>query len=207
MAVTIIYETHSITTDNEAGIATGWLPGRLSAEGRRLARELGRRRRDDNLAVVFTSDLARAVETADLAFGDRGIPIVQDARLRECDYGALNGMPMARLAVERCRRIDTPFPGGQSYRQVVTAMDDFLRDLARDWDGREVLIVAHSANRWALEVLLGGAALEALVDAPFVWQEGWRFTLPADWGKSGGSGAAEPGRPRQAGGAPPTPAQ
>ena len=27
MSVEIIYETHSISTDNEAGIATGWLPG------------------------------------------------------------------------------------------------------------------------------------------------------------------------------------
>lgn len=30
MAVELVYETHSITTDNEAGIATGWLPRRLS---------------------------------------------------------------------------------------------------------------------------------------------------------------------------------
>ena len=34
MTVEIIFETHSITVDNEAGIATGWLPGRLSAAGR-----------------------------------------------------------------------------------------------------------------------------------------------------------------------------
>ena len=28
MAVQIIFETHSVSTDNEAGVATGWLPGR-----------------------------------------------------------------------------------------------------------------------------------------------------------------------------------
>jgi hypothetical protein len=33
VAVSIVYETHSITTDNEDGIATGWLPGRLSEAG------------------------------------------------------------------------------------------------------------------------------------------------------------------------------
>jgi broad specificity phosphatase PhoE len=42
MAVQIVYETHSLTEDNEAGRATGWLPGRLSAAGRELAAELGR---------------------------------------------------------------------------------------------------------------------------------------------------------------------
>jgi broad specificity phosphatase PhoE len=81
MSVEIIYETHSVTTDNEAGIATGWLPGRLSEQGRSLAVELGRRRRDDGLAAVFVSDLTRAVDTAHLAFGGTGIPIHQDPRL------------------------------------------------------------------------------------------------------------------------------
>ena len=30
-------------------------------------------------------------------------------------------------------------------------------------------------------LLLHGASLEALVDAPFGWQEGWRYTLPSGW--------------------------
>jgi broad specificity phosphatase PhoE len=67
MGVAIVYETHSITEDNERGIAIGRLPGRLSAEGRRLARQLGERRRGERF--VFVSDLGRAVETAELAFG------------------------------------------------------------------------------------------------------------------------------------------
>jgi broad specificity phosphatase PhoE len=185
MTVEIIYETHSITTDNEAGIATGWLPGRLSERGRRLAHELGERHREDNLAAVFVSDLARAVETAEIAFGGSYISIHQDARLRECNYGTLNGMPVAQLAAERSRHIDKPFPGGQSYRQVVAETRDFLRDLAAQWDGHIVLIIAHSANKWALDHLLNGVPLEDLVDAPFGWQEGWRYSLPAAWGRAG----------------------
>ncbi|MEV4349681.1 histidine phosphatase family protein [Actinoplanes sp. NPDC049596] len=181
MTVDIVYETHSITTDNEAGLATGWRPGRLSENGRRLARDLGRRRRDDGFAVVFTSDLARAVETADLAFGDTGIPIRQDPRLRECDYGTLNGMPVSELARIRSRHIRKPFPGGQSYQDVVDQTRDFLADLARDFDGHKVLLIAHSANRWALTTLLTGVPLEAQVDAPFAWQEGWPYTLPTGW--------------------------
>jgi alpha-ribazole phosphatase/probable phosphoglycerate mutase len=177
MTVEIIYETHSISTDNEAGIATGWLPGELSDAGRELARKLGERRRNDGIAAVFVSDLWRAVETAEIAFSASGIPIYQDARLRECNYGALNGIPVARLAAERSRHIDEPFPGGQSYRQVVDEMRSFLRDLAGGWDGSTVLIVAHSANKWALDHLLRDLALEELVDAPFGWQEGWIYSL------------------------------
>lgn len=147
MAVDIVYETHSLTEDNEKGIATGWLPGRLSERGRRFAAELGARRRDTGLAMVFVSDLRRAVETTEIAFADTAIPIRQDPRLRECDYGELNGCPGAVLAAERARHVDNPFPGGQSYRQVIQATSDFLRDLAADWDGRRVLLIAHSANK------------------------------------------------------------
>lgn len=181
MAVEIIYETHSISTDNEAGIATGWLPGRLSATGRRQAAELGARRRDDDIAAIFSSDLARAVETAEIAFAGREIPRFQDTRLRECNYGTLNGAPVTEVAKVRSRHIGEPFSGGQSYQDVVAQTGDFLRDLALAWDGQTVLLIAHSANKWALDVLLKGFALENLVDAPFNWQEGWRYTLPTPW--------------------------
>jgi alpha-ribazole phosphatase/probable phosphoglycerate mutase len=181
MAVEIIYETHSISTDNEAGVATGWLPGRLLERGRVLAAELGQRRRNDDIAAVYSSDLRRAVETAEIAFAESGIPLHQDARLRECNYGELNGAPVAVLAQERARRIDTRFPGGQSYRDVVEQTASFLRDVANRHDGQRILIIAHSANRWALECLLNGACLADLVDAPFDWQEGWRYLLPTGW--------------------------
>lgn len=177
--IEIVYETHSTTEDNEAGIATGWLPGRLSERGRREAMRLGERRRGDGVAAVLTSDLARAVETAEIAFSGSGIPVEQDARLRECDYGRLNGAPVVLL--ERSKHVDERYPGGECFQDVVERTRDFLRDLAAARDGSRVVLVSHSANRWALQVLLQGERLEDLVDAPFAWQEGWTYSLPAGW--------------------------
>ena len=175
-AVELVYETHSLTVDNEAGIATGWLPGELSEHGREQARRLGERRRDAD--AVYASDLRRAVETAEIAFGGTGIPVHLDARLRECDYGELNGRPAAEIdAARRLRHVDEPFPGGQSYRDVVAATTAFLDDLVARHDGRRVVVVAHSANRWAIQHLLEGTPLEELVAAPFEWQEGWVYRL------------------------------
>jgi broad specificity phosphatase PhoE len=168
-----------LTTDNEAGVATRWLPGRLSEEGCRGARRLGERRRADGIAAVFVSDLARAVETAEIAFAGSGIPIYRDARLRECNYGALNGMPVAELRALRAAHVDEPFPGGQSYGEVMAGMRAFLRDVAARYDGRRVVVIAHSANKWALDCLLNGAVLEDLVARDFAWREGWLYTLPA----------------------------
>src|SRR4029078_11516690 len=46
--IELVYETHSLTTDNEAGIATGWLPGRLSETRKAAARALRERRGGDS---------------------------------------------------------------------------------------------------------------------------------------------------------------
>jgi broad specificity phosphatase PhoE len=175
--IEIVFETHSLSTDNERGVATGWLDGELSEDGRGKARELGRRRRADAVAAVFTSDLGRAVETAELAFGDSGIPIYRDARLRECNYGALNGMPADLVTAQRAQHVDAPFPDGESYGDAVERMRSFLIDLGHAWNGRRVLLIGHSATRWALDHLLLGIPLAELVEAPFEWREGWEYVL------------------------------
>jgi broad specificity phosphatase PhoE len=176
MTVEVVFETHSISVDNERGVATGWLDGELSERGREQAWKLGERRRDNGIDAVFASDLGRAVETAEIAFRDSGIPIHYDSRLRECDYGELNGMPSAELERERSLRIDVPYPGGESYRDVVERVRDFLDDLSSEYDRKRILVIGHSATRWALDHLLDGKKLEELV-GPFAWQEGWIYTL------------------------------
>jgi broad specificity phosphatase PhoE len=175
-AVELVYETHSTTVDNETGVATGWLDGELSANVREQARLLGERRREAD--VVYASDLGRAVETVEIAFGATSLPVHLDSRLRECNYGELNGRPAAELdRARRLRHLDEPFPRGQSYRDVVEATRSFLEDVAARHDGEQVVVVAHSANRWAIQHLLDGIPLEDLVGTPFDWQEGWVYRL------------------------------
>jgi broad specificity phosphatase PhoE len=175
--ITLVYETHSTTTDNEAGIATGWREGRLSEQGRRNAEALGARRRDDGIAAVYTSDLARAVETARIAFSGSGIPVLEDGRLRECNYGELNGRPVSQIEAIRLAHVDEPFPDGESYRDVVERTESFLDDLPADLEGARIVLIAHSANRWALEHLLEGKDLREVIAAPVRWQEGWVYRL------------------------------
>ncbi|MBN6052804.1 histidine phosphatase family protein, partial [Nonomuraea sp. RK-328] len=87
---------------------------------------------------------------------------------------------VSEVAALRRRYIDAPWPGGQSYRDVVAVTASFLAECMKEWQGRTVLVVAHSANRWALQNLLEGVPLEELVDAPFEWRPGWEFTV-ATW--------------------------
>ena len=170
---TVVYETHSTSEHNEAGIATGWLGGALSAAGRAQAIELGERRRDDGIELVVASDLWRAVETAAIAFEGSGIPLRVDWRLRECDYGRLTGMPRTVLDEQRVRRVDEPWPGGESWRQAVARVSSFLDEVR----GKRVLLIGHVATRWALDHRVNGRPLEELAAEEFDWRPGWEYEV------------------------------
>jgi 2,3-bisphosphoglycerate-dependent phosphoglycerate mutase len=172
----IVFETHATTVDNEAGRATGWLPGELSPAGRLQAAALGDRRRRDALDLVLASDLHRAVETVRIAFAD-ALPVLHDWRLRECDFGEWNGAPRERVLGERLNFLQTPYPGGESWAQAVDRVAVVLEDVRRRWPGKRVLVVGHVATRWGLQIALAGERLEDLAAADFAWQPGWEFEL------------------------------
>jgi 2,3-bisphosphoglycerate-dependent phosphoglycerate mutase len=172
----VVYETHSITVDNEVGRATGWLPGELSERGRELAAKLGERRRDDGLDAVCTSDLRRAVETAEIAFPRNEIPVIHDPRLRECNYGAMNGRPRDEV---HARGIDERYPNGESWRDAVERVDGFLEELARTRDGERILVIAHMSAWYALERRAKSLGLEEVFGTRMEWQEGWEYVLSA----------------------------
>ena len=177
MSIQIVFETHSISEDNENGLATGWRDGRLSERGRALAGVLGRRRKQDGVQAVFTSDLGRAMETARLAFPEGGIPVLADWRLRECDYGLLNGHSRDEVHDNRQQYLDVPYPAGESWRQAVERVGRFLPDLHLRWENSRVLVIGHLATRYAFEHLLNSIPLEDLIGADLPWQEGWEYTL------------------------------
>ena len=180
MAIEITFETHQWSEDNDRGIATGWLPGKLHERGRADARQRGEQRRHDGLAAVFTSDLRRAVETAEIAFGDTHIPILHDWRLRECDYGELNGKRAEVVIADPARHLDNPFPGGERWRQAIVRAGQILDDLPSRWDGRRLLIIGHVATKWALDHFITGVPIDELVATDFVWSaNGWEYRLPA----------------------------
>jgi broad specificity phosphatase PhoE len=178
MSIDVVFETHALSEDNERGVATGWLPDRLCERGRANAVEMGRRCRDDGIAVVFSSDLRRASETAEIAFGGTGIPILYDWRLRECDFGTRNGSPAAEVSRDRLDYCDRPYPGGESHGQAIARVAGFLADLPTRWAGQRVVLIGHLATYRALEHVTSGRSVQELVAASFEWRDqGWEYRL------------------------------
>ena len=179
----IIFETHATSLDNEARqrgeVASGHSDVALSATGEEQARELGRRHRHTELEAVYCSDLRRSHRTAELAFQGRGVAIVQDPRLRECDYGELTGQSRETIEAVRGQYVEQPFPGGESYRQAAMRVREVLAEMQQRYDDTCVLIIGHRATQYSLEHCLKGVPLGKAVQAPWAWQPGWEYRLEA----------------------------
>lgn len=181
--VDLIFETHATSLDNETGLASGWYDCDLSPAGEQQARAMALRYSAASLTAVYTSDLRRAVRTAELAFPGRQVPLIRDRRLRECDFGAMTRCPTWLIESSRGKYVDTPFPKGESYEQVaarVRAWLDSLRGADEQRRPQTVLVIAHRATYFGLEHLLRGVPLAAAVAAFWQWQPGWRYVVPEE---------------------------
>jgi broad specificity phosphatase PhoE len=182
MSVSITYFVHGTTTDNEKHISSGWYDVGLSKLGIEQSVKLKELIKDHRFDVVFCSDLKRAKASAELMFDDT-VPIISNARLRECNYGTLNASPSSIVEpMQEDECITHKFPEGESYEDVKTRVAEFLAFLKKQSDGKNVAIVAHKAPQLALEVLLKGKTWkQALAEdwrKTMSWQPGWEYTLP-----------------------------
>lgn len=181
MSVHITTFAHGTTVDNEANISSGWKDAELSGLGVQQSIALGPQTADKKFGVVFTSDLQRAYKSAELAW-NKMYKIIHDKRLRECNYGKLNGASsdiVEPMQEDEC--IDKPFPDGESYEDVKTRVADFLAFLKRDYDGKHVAIITHKAPQLALDVLLKGKTWQQALAEDWrktkTWRPGWDYIL------------------------------
>lgn len=179
MPIKLTYFVHGTTTDNEQDLATGQQGGELSELGRRQSEELGRLVANKKFDAMFCSDLKRAVDSANFAFGGK-YNIIQDKRLREVNYGDFTGLPVT-FKDKMNEYIDAPFPNGERLKDVEKRLADFLNFLKEHYCGKHVAVVAHQAPQLALEVLLKGKTWPQAIAADWrrtkAWQAGWDYAV------------------------------
>lgn len=180
MSVAVTYFVHGTTVDNENHCSSGWNDVRLSELGIQQSKDLAGLTVDMSFDAVFTSDLVRAIESARLTWGEK-YPTHADKRLRECNYGDLNGAASEIVEPLQEESIDTPMPNGESYEDVKARIADFLDFLKKEYFGKHVAIVAHKAPQLALDVLLKGMTWDEAFANDWrkvgAWQPGWGYTV------------------------------
>jgi broad specificity phosphatase PhoE len=173
----IYFATHATTTDNEAHISSGWKDVELSELGIKQAKELPETLKDIKFDIICVSDLKRAVDTVKIAFGDK-YPVIVDKRLREVNYGDLNGGPSETTAKLKIECIHNPFPNGESYDQAMDRIQSFYKEIKEKYANKTILVVGHRATQYGLDTLTGKTVNWCLENTePFKWQPYWEYNL------------------------------
>jgi 2,3-bisphosphoglycerate-dependent phosphoglycerate mutase len=126
--------------------------------------------------IVLVSPYVRAMETADIALRAAGLehlPRVTDERLREREFGVLDGLTKRGIRerfpeeADRRARLGKFYhrpPGGESWADVIKRLRDLIHEIGRDYPGERVLVVAHQVVvllfRYVLEHLSESDVLE-----------------------------------------------
>lgn len=180
MVVKITYFVHGTTKDNEKDISSGWHDVELSELGIKQSIELKDKIKDKKFDIVFCSDLKRSIDSAKLTFG-KELEIVEDDRLRECNYGKYNAQPSNVVEPMQEECITKKFPEGESYEDVKKRIISFLKFLKKHYEGKHVAIVAHKAPQLVLEVLLKKKTWKQAFKEDWrkkkAWQPGWEYSL------------------------------
>lgn len=177
--IKIIYFVHGTTTDNASKLCSGWKEALLNDLGKEQAMNLGKvsKERGDNFDVMFTSDLKRAIESSNIAFPE--YEKITDNRLRECNYGDLDGEHKSLVVYEE--HINESFPNGESLKDVENRIRNFVQYLKDNYDNQTIGVVAHRAPQLALEVVTKNISWEEAIANDWRktgdWQPGWIYEI------------------------------
>jgi broad specificity phosphatase PhoE len=112
-------------------------------------------------AAVYTSPLARAVETARAIAVTHGLVPIEVADLREIEFGGVEGLEFdqypPQLQTELLKEpLSVRFPGGETYGELRMRVCRALDEVVGWHSGESVLIVTHAGSiRAALAAWLG----------------------------------------------------
>ena len=142
---------HGQTMWNAQGRQQGHLDSDLTPLGRRQAEAIADRFAGQTFDALYSSDLGRALRTAEYVAKKTHLKIITDQRLRERNLGIFQGLTMAEVKEkypdEHARYVqrnpDYVIPDGESIRQRNERITRCADEIAARHPGGQVLVVAH----------------------------------------------------------------
>ena len=141
----------------------------LSPRGRRQAQALARALKDEELTAIYSSDLARALETAQPLANLTGLPVNATNAFRERSVGVMEGLTFENAAQQHPeqyaallrRDFEHVLTGGESYRQLLDRAWQKLDEIIAENQGGKIAVFSHTGTICILALHLMGA-----LDAP-----------------------------------------
>ena len=155
---------HGITETNATRQFTGQTDIDLNEEGYRQVEKLRDRLADEKIDIVYSSDLKRALITAEPISISHGIEIIRCPELRELDYGECEGLTyreindrypeLGRLIAEV--NPEMRFPGGECFQDLTDRAEKFIEIIKNQGEDEAILAVTHGGMLRILTCLLLG---------------------------------------------------
>jgi alpha-ribazole phosphatase len=142
----------------------------LNHAGVEQARRLAERLRQKTIDIIYSSDLLRASQTAAILAEGRGIQPVPDARLREMNFGVLEGLRFDEANLRWPKMIaawlqdyNQPPQGGERMDEFCARVAGFTSQLRQENEDKCVLVVAHGGPlREIIKAVLGVPSVTSL---------------------------------------------
>jgi probable phosphoglycerate mutase len=157
-ATRIFLVRHGETDWNSTGRIQGQSDTPLNAAGHEQARRAAQRLAREPVRALYSSDLARAFQTATIIGQTLGLTVVTSPWLRERQYGAWEGLTADEIQARypeqfakwRARSTDFAPPQGETRSQLLTRALAELQTIARQHAGEVVVVVTHGGFCYVL---------------------------------------------------------
>lgn len=160
---------HGQTDWNIEGRFQGQADVPLNAAGRAEAQKLANELACVPFEAIYSSDLERARETAEIIAAPHELPVRVDERLREISHGDWEGLHVSEIRAQagtafldpiQPRSPDFRSPGGESVRELAARVNQVLSEIERAHPNGPVLIVSHAMPAATLTCQARGIGLE-----------------------------------------------
>ncbi|MCO6510614.1 MAG: histidine phosphatase family protein [Aridibacter famidurans] len=167
---------HGQSDGNAEGRFGGHSPTPLSDLGRKQAELTARALQQENIDHIYSSDLLRAVQTAEPLSELLGVEINKTSAFRERNVGVLEGLtfeeskqryPNDYYALIN-RNINHVITGGESYRQLLRRGTQAISEILRTHRGQKIAIYSHTGAICYLTLHMIGAINRGTVQTPWL---------------------------------------
>ncbi len=156
---------HGQAVSNVKEIASCW-PEKtkfpLTKKGKVQIKTAAEKLKEKKINLIFSSDILRTKQTAEIVSEKLEIEPKYDKRLREYDVGIFNDRPLSEFReflVDK-DRLKIASPKGENYTKIAERMFDFFKELEKKYSGKTILIISHQVPLTLLEAKLKGVSDE-----------------------------------------------
>lgn len=177
MAFTKLYLVrHGQSAGNASGRFGGHSPTPLSELGVRQAEMTAQALARENISAIYSSDLFRAVKTAEPLAQLLNLPITKTTSFRERHVGVLEGLTFDESKEQHPkdyyalinRQVNHVITGGESYRQLLRRANSTLTEIFQIHRGERVAIFSHTGAICYITLYLMGAINRKTKQTPWL---------------------------------------